>query len=404
MSIINFTNIKSKFEKSKLSKDVNIKNYIYELKKIKDMDINNIDNVKNIKDKYSDKEFKNIINALIFYLKINNPNDKNTLLNYEKYLVELNSVFIDYQNIKDKFKNTTLLKDISIKNYIIQLKKLKDMNINNIDNVKNIKDNYSCHVFKNIVTALVSYLKMNFEKNKDLIIKYKKYLIDLNNVINENKKLRLKSIKEDKNWTSLKSLNNIIKLIRKDLKKNKVLLQPIKQNITKKDKTLLQNYLICCLYLYHPPRRLDYANMNIVKFIDYDKTDITSNFLVIKNKSNKFFVFNQYKTFGKYGAQIIKLNKKLNNSVNFFLTYFPKRNLLLLNTENKKYNQDVLSKKITSIFYKYLNKKIGVTMIRHIYLSDKIGSIVDNQNNKLRKKLAYDMSHSEEMQDEYVKK
>jgi len=53
---------------------------------------------------------------------------------------------------------------------------------------------------------------------------------------------------------------------------------------------------------------------------------------------------------------------------------------------------------ITRILNKIFDKKIGSSMLRHIFLSDNLGEVVKNQE-----QLANDMAHSVRMQRAYIK-
>ncbi len=311
---------------------------------------------------------------------------------------------VDYDKLKEKFESHTNLKDISIKNYIIQLRKFRDINISIIDNVKNLRSQYSPCLYKNMVVALLAYLKMNYVNNKSLIIQYKNYLDDLNEQYNSKRKDREKTQRESKNWATLKELHSVIVMIRKQLRKFRILKSPIKTSLTTFERKLLQQYLICCLYLYNPPRRLEYASVKIINFKDYDKTDTNFNYLVIKNTSNKFFVFNKHKTDRKYNNQIIKVNKKLNDALNFFLSYHKNRTHLILGLKGGVITQNTFSKNVSEIFKTYLGKNIGSTTLRKIYISEKIGNMVDTEIDLKRKDIANKMAHTIITQDSYIRK
>ena len=91
---------------------------------------------------------------------------------------------------------------------------------------------------------------------------------------------------------------------------------------------MLQKWLVSNLFTSddNPPTRLDYAPMEIISTTEYDKLKEdekkSGNFLVVKNRNEKFFHFNEYKTSGKYGEKVVKVGKKLNSVINIWLKFF----------------------------------------------------------------------------------
>jgi integrase len=118
---------------------------------------------------------------------------------------------------------------------------------------------------------------------------------------------------------------------------------------------------------------------------------------------NNVMVFNKYKTAKKYGEQKIELKDypEFVSCLKFYLKFHPKKkdeddNILLLVDMDGEPLKHLNS--ITRILNKTLGKKVGSSMIRHIFLSHKFG---DNLNE--RKDIAEKMGHSAEMQTEYIK-
>ena len=80
---------------------------------------------------------------------------------------------------------------------------------------------------------------------------------------------------------------------------------------------LYQDMLVVALYYYMPPRRLDYAPMEIIFTRDDDKEK--KNYLLVLNKNKKYFIFNDYKTFKHHGKQEFLIDKKLNKIIEDWL-------------------------------------------------------------------------------------
>lgn len=127
----------------------------------------------------------------------------------------------------------------------------------------------------------------------------------------------------------------------------------------------LQNFVLLSLYVLIEPRRsLDYTAFkikNVNKEID--------NYLLKKGKKT-FFVFNQYKNSGRIGPQTIDIPNSLRN----IIVKWSEKNqfdYLLVNSLGKTIGQSKLNDYLNQIF----NKRIGSSMLRHIYLTHKFGNI-----------------------------
>lgn len=116
----------------------------------------------------------------------------------------------------------------------------------------------------------------------------------------------------------------------------------------------LNNVVISVLTsgVYVPPRRLEYAS---VKTKDFDKK--TDNFIV----KNKVYL-NNYKTFAKYGQQIVELPKE----VMVYINKAVKTNdsgFLIQNKSGGGYSSSTLSKKLSSMF------GMGADLLRSSYIN-----------------------------------
>ena len=196
-----------------------------------------------------------------------------------------------------------------------------------------------------------------------------------------------KSKKESKNWATLKELQKYNK------KQRTVALHT-------ETKTDLRNWLLTSLYVLdvenHPPMRVDY-NMEIVHGLA--ELDPNKNYLVIINKSKKEFVFGDYKTVKAYGVKRIPLSRKMNAMINIYLKHHPDNKYLIQDRWGDNITKDALQKSIVRAF-KGTGKNIGVSMLRHILISEKVDT-----GDKLKEKseVAEKMGHSVATQEIYKK-
>ena len=114
---------------------------------------------------------------------------------------------------------------------------------------------------------------------------------------------------------------------------------------------------------------MDYRYVKITNEIDINKlNDPSTNYLMIPPHPYKF-VFNNYKTYKKYGQQVLPVqDKDLNSIIDHYINEKNYRNgdylfSLLLN-KREMIQELVFSKKISDIFYKIYGIPISVRYLR----------------------------------------
>jgi hypothetical protein len=123
------------------------------------------------------------------------------------------------------------------------------------------------------------------------------------------------------------------------------------------------------------------------------------NYCVIVGKEPSFFLLNKYKTAKTYGQQKILIPESLTTILNLYLKFHPSsadksKEFPFLCSLNK--TPITADNSITRTLNKLFDKKVGSSMLRHIYLSDKY-------NIEDMKKDAEAMGHSILQQKEYMK-
>jgi hypothetical protein len=206
-----------------------------------------------------------------------------------------------------------------------------------------------------------------------------------------------KTEKQKDNWAEWKDVEAVQKHLIDEVEKfsgNK--------NITPEQFNSLLNLVVLSLYTEIQPRRnQDYLDMSVVKATKADLPK-DSNYLIIEKNSPKEFVFNKYKTAKKYGQQKMELTPGLVSVLSTYLKFHP------LARGNKSratmYKFLVLAdgtpltatNAITRILNRIFGKKIGSSMLRHIFLSSKY-------NINEMEKDATAMGHSVEEQQKYLR-
>lgn len=195
-----------------------------------------------------------------------------------------------------------------------------------------------------------------------------------------------KSKSQSDNWVDSEQIHETLN----QLKRNADLIYK-KSHRTVADLQDIQSYIIVCLLggVYVSPRRsLDYCHFKI-KNIDKSKENYLD-----KNK----LVFNTYKTSKTYGQQIVEIPTALKSILNKWIKHNPTE-YLLFDINMNPLTSVKLNQRLNKIFG---DKKVGINILRHSYLSDKYQSTIKQQEDI--DKTMENMGSSANMLTTYVKK
>lgn len=266
-------------------------------------------------------------------------------------------------NIDELFKCKDLSKS-SLDSYKAKLKKMnenkpiKNLNfLNDINKIKGIIKDYKPNTQRNYIIAVASILKCYLTNNKTkkvetLYNEYSKILDEYN--VNLKDQTTMTDV-ENKNWIDKEELDKIY--------------QHQKDNY-KKDKQAFQNYLLLSLYYLQAPRRnKDYQLLKIAnKYQDGLPNEF--NYLDVKRKK---FIFNNYKTAKKYNRQEIDINDELYQIIQAYIKAFKLKDGDFLLNDLKTNEPYKNTNAITILLNRIFKKKIGASMLRKMYLSNKYG-------------------------------
>ena len=167
--------------------------------------------------------------------------------------------------------------------------------------------------------------------------------------------------------------------------------------------------MIMMLYKNYPVRN-DWADMKVITQRNYKKLpkDSKENFIVVgTNKKPMFkFVLNSYKTSAKYSQKIIEVkDSELEKVIRKFLIHQKSEFFTIspvLGPDDSKFRaltSNELTKLFSAVSSRFIpGKRLGSSLLRHIYLSSKYGAEVSE-----KAKDAELMMHSLPMQDGYIK-
>lgn len=255
---------------------------------------------------------------------------------------------------------------------------------------------------KLILTTMCVFLNADDDKTNDAVCKdYRKEVLKIQTEMSNKNVGQHKTDKEKDNWVSWARLEKVRRHYRTQITNKSFMKTKTASTISNADFNLLQMWVVASLYTLHPPIRNNYI-MTVIDEDDYKKISksdqANTNYLVVKNKKEKYFVLNSYKTVAIHGQKIIPLEKMLNSVINIWLK-FNDSGFLLLNIRKEELTNNGLTKLIQKTFAPTGKDNISVNMLRKIYLTDKYG---DEKGEK--EKDADAMMHSvKTQQTKYVK-
>ena len=300
-------------------------------------------------------------------------------------------------------------KESTVKMYVSNLNKLQKMfdtdNWKFLDDIDKVKEklnhlHYTSqrNYFNSIIILLMA---LNSDKKYDkLLEKYNEIRDEGNKKYQDDNATGVISDKQKKNFAELSEVQDMINTMDKEIK-DKGLKK--KDNLTAKEKMLIQVFILFNIYTRLPMRN-DVSGMSIItkrlynKLTEDKKKD--NNYLVIE-KGKMFFVINQFKTSAKYKELDIDIPKDLEKLLRFYIKVNGLTNgdVLFTSSTGKPLSRNALSQLFIKTSKKYMDKSISSTMLRKIVLSDKFADVKKEQE-----EMAEITGHSvETMNEVYVK-
>lgn len=277
-------------------------------------------------------------------------------------------------------KNILRLNDgKEIKNYNF-LKKTDDI----LKKIEHLKPNTQ----RTYLISIVSTLKD--VKGFDIVAKFY-----YNLMMNMNKDLKVNNSKSEtqaKNWIS----QDDVMTVYKNLYDKVAPLLKLKK-VNAKEWCEIIDLIVLSLYTLQSPRRnKDYQ---CCLWLNAPK-DLGENFKDFNYYDKDKFLFYQFKTKNTYGLQEIPANPELVELLKSYLKLHPlkksKNPYLLVHYDGKPFEQ---INDITRILNRIFGKKIGVSMLRNIYLTDKFKEPI----NELRDTATAMGTSSSTIENNYVK-
>ena len=285
--------------------------------------------------------------------------------------------------------------------YALNKKKpFKNINfLKKVNDIESVIAEYAESTQRGLLATITSVLSMYKDKSgyKKLYQYYHdKMMQRVETKREEEKEGGVKTKKQSENWLSWDEINSRKGELKGGLVPDK------KRSVDTDEYDKLLQYVVLSLYTDVAPRRnQDYLSMFVVKKWN-ESMPKDKNYLDIASKR---FIYNVYKTSKKYGAQNVDIPPALWDTIQMFLKHHPlwkegKRKAdpvkLLVNADGTPITA---VNAITRILNKVFDKKIGSSMMRHVFLTDKYKGTLDEMQ-----KDSSAMGHSTSQQREYVLK
>lgn len=236
---------------------------------------------------------------------------------------------------------------------------------------------------KSYVASIVAILNRQKGKTWEAINNYYRVLFAKERSIFAEKPTNVKTETQKENWLTWDEVKAVF-----DKLKDKAEEVAKKPRMSNADRKVIENYMILALYVLQPPRRNDWYYTVIGKG-DNDK----KNYVDVKDSK---YYFNNYKTAKSTGKEVINIPDEIMPVLKWYIKHMNLNDgdYLLFPDDDSRTNSNRMTKSLNSI----LGKKVGASMLRHIYLSHKYGKVMEQQEED-----ANFMAHGLGMQKDYVK-
>jgi len=269
--------------------------------------------------------------------------------------------------------------DSSKKLYIANLTRLSGEPIKNlkflqdVDAIKTTLEKYKPNTQRSYIISIVSLLKSLKDKQPKKYGKlYDSYYSILEKMNSNLKDQTQKTDSEKASWIGQDKVRE-----RFDAQLKVVDDFKDKKKLTSEEHDKLLHLLVLSLFVLQKPRRnKDYQEMFVTKK-HKPELGTEKNFVdLFKNE----FIFNAYKTRGKYAAQTVSINPQLRDILDLYLKHHPLKTKLkdgiiplLVDAQGEPFTQ---TNSLTRILNKIFGMKVGSSMLRKLFLTDKYAAVM----------------------------
>ena len=210
----------------------------------------------------------------------------------------------------------------------------------------------------------------------------------------DHNKAHKKTASQEKNWTEWTDYLKLVKRVGHETK-------DLRGSLSKREARKLQDYLVLLLYAHYPLRN-DFGDVKIIKKTKFNNLSAEAkkghNYLLLAGQGMSLLL-NDYKTSGKYGTKKVEMSQEVIPTIRRWLKVNTSGYLLRDPAHPEEpMGSNGITKTLARIGLKYLDKRLGSSLLRHSYLSHKYAGVTEE-----KKKDADLMMHSVGMQSGYIK-
>jgi hypothetical protein len=256
---------------------------------------------------------------------------------------------------------------------------------------------------KTRLTAIVVALKSLPKKDSTdkLIEKYVALMEAVAEQYNNFIKTQVKTKKQKDNWATVEDIDKVTNRLFNRIQEREL---RTKTELSKKDYSLLQEYVVLRLYSSYPIRN-DLATTLYMSQKEYDKLkDKTKENYIVKDGSKYTIYLNKYKNSKFLGSREYEVDKKLAKILNIWFKFNKSKYLLTKTDRERVLGSNSLTKLLTKLFERELGKKISTSMMRHIRSTeDNKDSTTILEDEAKEKEIEQKYLHSASMNKRYSK-
>jgi len=244
--------------------------------------------------------------------------------------------------------------------------------LNDVEAIQEKLKKYKPNTQRSYIISIVSLMKSLKEKQKKYAKLYDSYYSILDTMNKSLKDNTEKTEKEEKEWIGQDAVKEKFETNMKVMEELKE-----KKKLTSEEYEKLLHLVVLSLFVLQKPRRnKDHQDAYIVKKYKPEMGTEKNYLDLFKNE----FHFNNYKTQGTYKTQTCEANPLLRDILDFYLKFHPlKAKLregpipLLVDEKGEPFTQN---NSLTRMLYKIFGSKIGSSMLRKLYLTDKYADVM----------------------------
>jgi hypothetical protein len=210
---------------------------------------------------------------------------------------------------------------------------------------------------KNMLTVILALFRIddNFKEKETIANKWHKLHTDLTRYEVAKVKRSEPSEKQVEKYTSYEEIETKYEELKR-------------RGAHETERNSLQ-FLLLSILVHLRPKRADLGAIRVYREKDPRKTD--ENYIVLRTKGASFLVMNHYKTSEYYQTVEEDLPEGLVRDIETSLRRWP-RDYLFRKDDGKPMSNNTYSAFVKSTFQQYFGRATGVSLLRHIYITEKL--------------------------------